>query len=153
MKKNRTFSSLKPIRSLLPESIKKLIKNTPSTDYDSLKKSWQKVLGEEIAKKCELIKIKEYSKKKRCIFLKVERKFLIEVDYARDEIIKKINSFYGFESINKVLINIEDINSTQPNEKSLKLSKKTEDMIKVIDDSELRDKLLNFSNKKKNENN
>ena len=52
---------------------------------------------------------KEYTKKKRCIFLKVERKFLIEVDYARDEIIKKNNSFYGFESVNKILINIEDI--------------------------------------------
>ena len=152
MKKNRTFGSLKPIKSLLPESVKKLIKNTPYTDYDSLKKSWQKVLGEEMAKKCELIKIKQYSKKKRCIFLKVERKFLIEVDYARDEIIKKINSFYGFESVNKILINIEDINSTQLNKKSLKLSKKTEDMIKVINDSELKDKLLNFQIEKDEKN-
>ena len=152
MKKNRTFGSLKPIRSLLPESVKKLIKNTPCTDYDSLKKSWQKVLGEEMAKKCELIKIKQYSKKKRCIFLKVDRKFLIEVDYARDEIIKKINSFYGFESVNKILINIEDINSTQLNKKSLKLSKKTKDMIKVINDSELKDKLLNFQIEKNEKN-
>ena len=152
MKKNRTFGSLKPIKSLLPESVKKLIKNTPYTDYDSLKKSWQKVLGEEIAKKCELIKIKQYSKKKRCIFLKVDRKFLIEVDYARDEIIKKINSFYGFESVNKILINIEDIKSTQLNKKSLKLSKKTEDMIKVINDSELKDKLLNFQIEKNEKN-
>ena len=152
MKKNRTFGSLKPIKSLLPESVKKLIKNTPYTDYDSLKKSWQKVLGEEMAKKCELIKIKQYSKKKRCIFLKVERKFLIEVDYARDEIIKKINSFYGFESVNKILINIEDINSTQLNKKSLKLSKKTEDMIKVINDSELKEKLLNFHIEKNEKN-
>ena len=105
-----------------------------------------------MAKKCELIKIKQYSKKKRCIFLKVDRKFLIEVDYARDEIIKKINSFYGFESVNKILINIEDINSTQLNKKSLKLSKKTEDMIKVINDSELKDKLLNFQIEKNEKN-
>ena len=152
MKKNRTFGSLKPIRSLLPENVKKLNKNTPCTDYDSLKKSWQKVLGEEIAKKCELIEIKQYSKKKRGVFLKVERKFLIEVDYARDEIIKKINSFYGFESVNKILINIEDINSTQLNKKSLKLSKKTEGMIKVINDSELKDKLLNFQIEKNEKN-
>lgn len=70
MKKNRTFGSLKPIRSLLPESVKKLIKNTPCTDYDSLKKSWQKVLGEEIAKKCELIKIKQYNEKKKVYIFK-----------------------------------------------------------------------------------
>jgi len=41
MKKNRTFSSLKPIRSLLPENIKKLIKNKSYTDYDTLKTSWR----------------------------------------------------------------------------------------------------------------
>ena len=45
MKKNRTFSSLKPIRSLLPENIKKLIKNKSYTDYDTLKNSWRTVLG------------------------------------------------------------------------------------------------------------
>ena len=84
--------------------------------------------------------------------MKVDRKFLIEVDYARDEIIKKINSFYGFESVNKILINIEDINSTQLNKKSLKLSKKTKDMIKVINDSELKDKLLNFQIEKNEKN-
>lgn len=67
-------------------------------------------------------------------------------------IIKKINSFYGFESVNKILINIEDINSTQLNKKSLKLSKKTEDMIKVINDSELKDKLLNFQIEKNEKN-
>ena len=68
MKKNRTFSSLKPIRSLLPENIKKLIKNKSYTDYDTLKKSWRTVLGDDTAKKCELIKMEKHTKKK-CIFL------------------------------------------------------------------------------------
>ena len=106
MKKNRTFSSLKPIRSLLPENIKKLIKNKPYTDYDTLKTSWRTVLGDDIAKKCELIKMEKYNNQK-CIFLKVNRQFLIEIDYARDEIIKKINSFFGYECVSKILINFE----------------------------------------------
>ena len=63
MKKNRTFSSLKPIRSLLPEKIKKLIKNKSYTDYDALKRSWRTVLGDDAAKKCELIKMDKYNKK------------------------------------------------------------------------------------------
>ena len=67
MKKNRTFSSLKPIRSLLPENIKKLIKNKSYTDYDTLKTSWKTVLGEDLAKKCELVKMEKYNRKK-CIF-------------------------------------------------------------------------------------
>ena len=59
MKKNRTFNSLKPIRTLLPENVKKLIKNKPITDFDSLRNSWNRVLGEETAKKCQLIKIEK----------------------------------------------------------------------------------------------
>ena len=47
MKKNRTFSSLKPIRSLIPDNIKKIIKNTPTTDISNLKRSWEKILGKE----------------------------------------------------------------------------------------------------------
>ena len=146
MKKNRTFSSLKPIRSLLPENIKKLIKNNSHVDFDTLKTSWKTVLGEDTAKKCELIKMDKYNKKK-CIFLKVDRQHLIEIDYARDEIIKKINSFFGYECINKILINFEDIPGTQLRKKSLKLNKKTKDMIETLNDDLLRDKLYNFIGK------
>ena len=97
MKKNRTFSSLKPIRSLLPENIKKLIKNKSYTDYDALKRSWRTVLGDDTAKKCELIKMDKYNTKK-CIFLKVDRQYLIEIDYARDEIIKKLTLFLAMNA-------------------------------------------------------
>tara|TARA_Y100001980_G_C14479220_1_gene258009 strand:+ start:333 stop:803 length:471 start_codon:yes stop_codon:yes gene_type:complete len=146
MKKNRTFSSLKPIRSLLPENIKKLIKNNSHANFDTLKTSWKTVLGEDTAKKCKLTKIDKYNKKK-CIFLKVDRQYLIEIDYARDEIIKKINSFFGYECINKILINFEDIPGTQLRKKSLKLNKKTKDMIETLNDDLLRDKLYNFIGK------
>ena len=152
MKKNRTFSSLKPIRSLLPENIKKLIKNNSHVDFDTLKKSWKTVLGEDTAKKCELTKMDKYNKKK-CIFLKVDRQYLIEIDYARDEIIKKINAFLGYECVNKILINFEDIPSTQSSKKSLKLNKKTKDMIEALNDDLLRDKLYNFFGKEENEKN
>ncbi len=124
MKKNRTFSSLKPIRSLLPENIKKLIKNKSYTDFDTLKMSWKTVLGDDTARKCDLLKMEKYNKEK-CIFIKVDRKHLIEIDYARDEIIKKINSFFGYRCISKILINFEDIPSTQLRKKSLKLNEKT----------------------------
>ena len=152
MKKNRTFNSLKPIRSLLPENIKKLIKNNSHVDFDTLKTSWKTVLGEDTAKKCELIKMDKYNKKK-CIFLKVDRQHLIEIDYARDEIIKKINSFFGYECVNKILINFEDISSTQSSKKSLKLNKKTKDMIEALNDDLLKDKLYNFFGKEENEKN
>ncbi|MAK12465.1 MAG: hypothetical protein CMI73_02195 [Candidatus Pelagibacter sp.] len=150
MKKNRNFSSLKPIGALLPDNIKKLIKNNVSTNLDTLKKSWLIILGKKTAKKCELIKIQKYSNK-NCIFLKVDRKFLIEIDYERDRIIEKINSFLGYEFATKILINFKDINSTQLVKKSLNLKEKTRNLIESVKDEELRKKLMNFSHKEKYE--
>ncbi len=143
MKKNRTFSSLKPIGSLLPDNIKKLIKNRPFSDYDNLKKSWPNILGNQLTQKCELMKIQKYNGK-NSIFLKVDRKYLIDIDYSRDEIMEKVNSFLGFKCVSKVLINIEDNKSPQINKKSLNLSKKTKILIDSIKDEELKKKLTNF---------
>jgi len=144
MKKNRTFSSLKPIGYLIPDNLKKLIKNKPFSNYDNLKKSWSSILGKQLADMCQLIKVEKYNEK-NSIFLKVDRKNLIEVDYSRDEIIKKINSFLGFEFASKILINIEDKKSPQVNKKSLKLNIKTKNLINSIKDEELRKKLSSFS--------
>ena len=101
MKKNRTFSSLKPIRSLIPDNIKKIIKNTPTTDISNLKRSWEKILGKELSNKCTLLKVQK-NNSENSLFLKVDRSDLIDIDYSRDEIAEKINSFLGFKYISKI---------------------------------------------------
>ena len=148
MKKNRTFSSLKPIRSLIPDNIKKIIKNTPTTDISNLKRSWEKILGKELSKKCTLLKVQK-NNSENSLFLKVDRSDLIDVDYSRDEIAEKINSFLGFKYISKILINANDNKSPQETKKSLNLNKKMENLIDSIQDEDLKEKLKNFN--KKNE--
>ena len=148
MKKNRSFSTLKPIHTLLPENLKKLIKNHPTSNYENLKKSWKKIVGENLSKKCELVKVQKYNSE-NSIFLKVDRNYLIDVDYSRDEIIEKVNSFLGFKFANKILINIKENKSPQGVKKGLKLNKKMENLIDSLNDEELKNKLKNFSNDKK----
>jgi len=148
MKKNRSFSTLKPIHTLLPENLKKLIKNHPTSNYENLKKSWKKIVGENLSKKCELVKVQKYNSE-NSIFLKVDRNYLIDVDYSRDEIIEKVNSFLGFKFASKILINIKENKSPQGVKKGLKLNKKMENLIDSLNDEELRNKLKNFSNDKK----
>ena len=148
MKKNRSFSTLKPIHTLLPENLKKLIKNHPTSNYENLKKSWKKIVGENLSKKCELVKVKKYNSE-NSIFLKVDRNYLIDVDYSRDEIIEKVNSFLGFKFASKILINIKENKSPQGVKKGLKLNKKMENLIDSLNDEELKNKLKNFSNDKK----
>lgn len=148
MKKNRSFSTLKPIHTLLPENLKKLIKNHPTSNYENLKKSWKKIVGENLYKKCELVKVQKYNSE-NSIFLKVDRNYLIDVDYSRDEIIEKVNSFLGFKFASKILINIKENKSPQGVKKGLKLNKKMENLIDSLNDEELKNKLKNFSNDKK----
>ena len=148
MKKNRSFSTLKPIHTLLPENLKKLIKNHPTSNYENLKKSWNKIVGENLSKKCELVKAQKYNSE-NSIFLKVGRNYLIDVDYSRDEIIEKVNSFLGFKFASKILINIKENKSPQGVKKELKLNKKMENLIDSLHDEELKNKLKNFSNDKK----
>ena len=148
MKKHRSFSTLKPIHTLLPENLKKLIKNHPTSNYENLKKSWNKIVGENLSKKCELVKVQKYNSE-NSIFLKVGRNYLIDVDYSRDEIIEKVNSFLGFKFASKILINIKENKSPQGVKKELKLNKKMENLIDSLHDEELKNKLKNFSNDKK----
>lgn len=148
MKKNRSFSTLKPIHTLLPENLKKLIKNHPTSNYENLKKSWKKIVGENLSKKCELVKVQKYNSE-NSIFLKVDRNYLIDVDYSRDEIIEKVNSFLGFKFASKILINIKENKSPQGVKKGLKLNKKMKNLIDSLNDEELKNKLKNFSNDKK----
>lgn len=148
MKKNRSFSTLKPIHTLLPENLKKLIKNHPTSNYENLKKSWKKIVGENLSKKCELVKVQKYNSE-NSIFLKVDRNYLIDVDYSRDEIIEKVNSFLGFKFASKILINIKENKSPQGVKKGLKLNKKMENLIDSLNDEELKNKLKNFSDNEK----
>ena len=151
MKKNRTFSSLKPISSLLPQNIKKLIKNRPHSDLQNLKSSWTKIVGANLSKKSELIKIQKFNNE-NSIFLKVDKENLIEVDYSRDEIIEKINSFLGYKFAFKALINVrENYKDPQVSKKELNLNKNLKNIVETIEDEELKSKLLKLGKINKNE--
>ena len=75
MKKNRSFSTLKPIHTLLPENLKKLIKNHPTSNYENLKKSWEKIVGENLSKKCALVKVQKYNSENNLINQLIQTSF------------------------------------------------------------------------------
>lgn len=146
MKKNRTFSSLKPISSLLPDNVKKLIKNRPHGDLEKLKNSWAKIIGDDLAGKSEVQKIQKFNSE-NSIFLKVSKEHLIDVDYSRDEMIEKINAYLGFKFVNKILINVkENYKDPQISKKTLNFDKKLKNIVETIEDEELKTKLLNLGN-------
>lgn len=147
MTKNRSFSSLKPVGTLIPKNIKKLIKNkNPGTEI-GIKNLWDKIIGPELASKCEVVKISKYNNENN-IYLKVDRNHLIDIDYSRDEIIEKINSYFGYKYTNKILINVKEKANNKNNNKKLFIDSKLKKILNEIKDESLKDKLLKLGDGK-----
>ena len=73
---------------------------------------------------------------------------ILEVDYLRDELINKINSFYGFNYIQQIMINTVESNKRDIITKSNLTNKNNLDKIKKIKNEKLRSILENFDKKK-----
>ena len=102
---NKVYQGLKPIKSLLPKDIQKLVKSQKNSFFE-LKDKWLLIVGEEIANQCDPEKIKlNGNNKGKILFLNVPKDNLLEIDYSRDCIIEKINSYFGYNFINKIIIN------------------------------------------------
>ena len=73
---------------------------------------------------------------------------ILEVDYLRDELINNINSFYGFNYIQQIMINTVESNKRDIITKSNLTNKNNLDKIKKIKNEKLRSILENFDKKK-----
>jgi hypothetical protein len=73
---------------------------------------------------------------------------VLEVDYLRDELINNINSFYGFNYIQQIMINTVESNKRDIITKSNLTNKNNLDKIKKIKNEKLRSILENFDKKK-----
>ena len=103
-KNNKTYQNLKHIKSVLPENIKKLLNKNKQkfNNLDDIKNNWANI-ALDFSKNCRPTRISN-SIEGMCLHLEVEKKFIIEIDYERDNLVKKINSFYGFNLIQKIMV-------------------------------------------------
>ncbi len=120
-KNNKTYQNLKHIKSVLPENIKKLLNKNKQkfNNLDDIKNNWANI-ALDFSKNCRPTRISN-SIEGMCLHLEVEKKFIIEIDYERDNLVKKINSFYGFNLIQKIMINTYKISDKKNNKNKEKL--------------------------------
>ena len=70
----------------------------------------------------------------------------LEIEYAKKEIIEKINSFFGYDCISQITLKIvhEKIKSSKNQQKKIKNFKKINEKIDKVDNNQLRSALNNF---------
>ena len=100
---NKLFTQgLRPLQSLLPENAKKILKKDGFVYFEIIK-NWKNIVGEKMFKEVTPIKIKKINNE-NILSINVDKNIMIEIEYSRDQIIEKINSYLGFNAINKIQV-------------------------------------------------
>ena len=119
---NRKQSYFIKIGSSLPKVIDKNIKKKNFIEI-SLINNWEKIIENDITRFCypEKIIFSGTDNSGGTIILKTKRGRSMEIEFKSEEIIEKINQYFGYKAIKKISI-LQDFNQT--NEKTKKITKK-----------------------------
>ena len=128
-----------------------LDKNTKEKNFIevSLIKKWKEIIGQDIAKYCWPIKIvySDIKNSNGIIFLKTKRGRSMEIEFKNDEIIEKLNQYFGYKAINKISV-VQDFNIKDSYKKKIikkKIKNNHSKVINKIKKSELKIALQNLS--------
>jgi len=94
------------LQSLLPENAKKILKKDGFVYFEIIK-NWKNIVGEKMFIDTAPLKIKKVNNE-NILSINVNKNIMIEIEYSRDQIIEKINSYLGFNAINKIQIISKD---------------------------------------------
>jgi len=104
---NKLFTQgLIPLQCFLPENAKKILKKNGFIYFEIIK-NWRNIVGEKMFKNVAPLKIKKINNE-NILSINVNKNIMIEIEYSRDQIIEKINSYLGFNAINKIQIISKD---------------------------------------------
>ena len=105
-KSNTFIQGLRPFSKSIPQNLKRLLKKG-SYNFSNIVDNWAKMVGKDISKMCYPSTIKMGKEMNNgTLILNVIRGNELVVEYGRQEIIDKINSFFGFKCIKQVKLKV-----------------------------------------------
>ena len=102
-KESKTYvQGLRPFGNTLPRGVKGILKKS-GYNYSQIISKWNTIVGKSISNCCypKSIKIQKENENGMLI-LAIERGNEIDVEYSKNEIISKINSYFGYKLISKI---------------------------------------------------
>ncbi len=107
--RRKSIQGLRSFKDSLPKNIRETIFKKANI-YSKITNNWKKIVGDDLFETCypKSFKNLKTSGIKR-LYIMVKRGHEIEVEYSRNVIQDKINSFLGYEFVNKIkLISYKD---------------------------------------------
>ena len=100
------IQGLRPLANTLPKQIKKIIKKN-GFNFSSVVDNWTKIVGKEFSDHCYPINIKVLNNSNMlCLVLNVIHGKELEIEYGKNNIIDKINLYFGYNFISKIELKI-----------------------------------------------
>ena len=140
------IQGLRPFSSSIPKALKKHLRKG-SYNYSNIVDNWTKMVSKKISDACYPLTVK-MGKEMRdgTLVLNVIHGKELEVEYEKQEIIDKINCFFGYNCISQVTLKIVQ-DTIKTNEKvfpKIKNVSKIEEKMSKVDDNGLKSSLNNF---------
>jgi len=134
-KNNRKFiQGLRSFKDTLPRNIKRIIIKKGHI-YSETLNNWKNIVGNEMFKVCYPKSFKSSNKiNASCLTVMVKRGNEVEIEYSKNKIIDRINSYFGYKVVEKLkLISFDsEINNLKKHELNKKYSTNNKYMNKII---------------------
>ena len=145
--KTHTFiQGLRPFSSSIPKTLKKHLRKG-GYNYSNIVDNWTKMISKEISDACYPLTLKMGKEMKDgTLVLNVIHGKELDVEYKKNEIIDKINSFFGYSCIKQITLKVIS-NKIIRHKKILskiKDFKKIDEKIKKVENNQLKNSLSNF---------
>ena len=140
------IQGLKPFSSSIPKTLKKYLRKG-GYNYSNIVDNWTKMVSKEISDSCYPITVKMGKEMRNgTLVLNVIHGKELEIEYAKREIIDKINSFFGYNCIDQVTLKIvqENIKAKHDKFPKIKNASRVNEKINKVNNSQLKSSLNNF---------
>ena len=144
--KSQTFiQGLRPFSSSIPKTLKKHLRKG-GYNYSNIVDNWTKMVSKKIADACYPITVKMGKEMREgTLVLNVIHGKELEVEYEKNEIRDKINSFFGYKCISNVILKIvQDTVKPKKSFPKIKDFSKIEDKMSKVNNDTLKSSLNNF---------
>ena len=140
------LQGLRPFSSSIPKTLKKHLRKG-GYNYSNIVDNWTKMVSKKISDACYPLTVKMGKEMREgTLILNVIHGKEMEVEYEKQEIIDKINSFFGYNCISQVTLKIVQ-DTIKTNEKvfpKIKNFSKIEEKMNKVSDDGLKSSLNNF---------
>ena len=145
-KTNTYLQGLRPFSSSIPKTLKKHLRKG-GYNYSNIVDNWTKMVDKKISDACYPITLKMgKDMKEGTLILNVIHGKELDVEYKKNQIVDKINSFFGYNCISQVTLKIvqDKIRSNNKVFPKIKNLSKIEEKMSKIKNNELKSSLKNF---------